>query len=47
MTQYTYGDFYLSDEVERQEIIYSSFNFTAHQTSVQFITCFFAVLPAS
>lgn len=38
MTQYTDGDIYLSDEVERQEIISSSSNFTAHQTAVQFIT---------
>jgi len=40
MTQCMYAVFYLSDEVERQEIIHSSSNFTAHQTAVQFITCF-------
>lgn len=40
MTQYTYGDFYLSDEVERQEITYSSSTFRAHQTAGQFITWF-------
>lgn len=40
MTQYTYGDFYLSDEVKRQEITYSSSTFRAHQTAGQFITWF-------